>query len=612
MKKPIRDLVLEKHIFQSRMAWAMFMVLLAFLVLAGRFYFLQIAQYDLYSNQSEANRVRLYPSAPNRGLILDRNGEILATNEPAYRLEILPEQVKNLDQLLDKLSKVVSITERDINRFYKLKKLKRSFHSIPIRYRLDENELARFFINRHQFPGVDAAPYLSRYYPKGEAFSHVLGYVGQMDANDLLKYDEKRYRATTQVGKTGLEAYYESLLHGEPGFEKVETNVQGRVLKVLDQNNPIHGQNLWLALHSGIQEKAYEALGNHIGAVVAMKAGTGEVLALVSKPAYDNNDFVTGLSHLQYQTLLQSRGRPLFNRAIQGGYEPGSTIKPFIALAGLDAQIIQADTRVFSNGMYQIPGRSRVYRDWKKGGHGSVDLEQALAQSVNVYFYQLALKLGINQIHERLSPFGFGQKTGLDLNGELSGLLPSAKWKRTYQQQPWYEGETVIVGIGQGPFVVTPIQLAWATNKIASGHSIAAPHLKRSSPTPDAETENTPDALSEIKPEHWDAVRKGMQAVIHHPLGSAHTLSKNLSFKMAGKTGTAQVFGHKEDATDEERTSEVLTENLKHHALFIAYAPADQPLISVAVVVEHGGGGSRVAAPVAKEILEYALKVMDP
>ncbi len=594
---------LSGRYFRRRALVALLGVTLVLGGLFARFYYLQVVQYPLYSSKSEANRVRIRPIAPNRGLIYDRNGVLLARNVPAYRLELVMEQVNDLHATLDELARVLSLTETDRNRVERLSRLRRSFQPIPVKLRLTEQDLARFAVNRHRFPGVEAVPYLSRDYPQGEVMAHVLGYVGHISERELAGLDEKRYRGTNLVGKTGLEAQYEDLLHGEPGFEEVETNAQGRVLRVLRRQLPRPGGDLHLTLDADLQRAAYTALGEHRGAIVAMKPRSGEVLALVSKPSFDPNPFVTGILHRDYQALLQSPGRPLFNRALLGGYEPGSTIKPFMALAGLASGVLDPDEIWFSNGAFQIPGRKRIYRDWKKGGHGKVNLEQALAQSVNGYFYNLALRMGIDRIHDWLEPFGFGRVTGIDMPREKPGLLPSRAWKRAVHDNAWFDGETVIVGIGQGPFVVTPVQLAWAVNKLASRNDLPRPHLRQ-------QEENWPDPgrLAQIPATAWEQVERGMVAVVHHARGTARAIGQGLTFTMAGKTGTAQVFGHKEDATEEERKVEGLAEHLKHHALFIAYAPVENPMIAVAVVVEHGGGGSRVAAPVARDVIRYWLE----
>ncbi len=594
---------LSGRYFRRRAAFALLLVTLVFAGLFARFYYLQVVQYPLYSSKSEANRVRIRPIAPNRGLIYDRNGVLLARNVPAYRLEVIPEQAGDLNTLLNELAGILPLSEADRSRVQRLRRLRRSFQPIPVKLRLNDEELARFALNRYRFPGVEAVPYLSREYPQGAVMAHVLGYVGHISEKELTRLDEKRYRGTNLVGKTGLEAQYESILHGEPGFEEVETNAQGRVLRVLRRVLPRPGEDIHLTLDAELQRVAYEALGQHRGAVVAMKPGTGEVLALVSKPSFDPNPFVTGILRADYQALLDSPGRPLFNRALLGGYEPGSTIKPFIALAGLATGLLRADEVWFSNGSFQIPGRKRIYRDWKKGGHGRVNLEQALAQSVNGFFYNLALRMGIDRIHDWLAPFGFGQKTGIDMPQEKTGLLPSRAWKRAVHNTAWFDGETVIVGIGQGPFVVTPIQLAWAVNKLASRSDLPRPHLRQQAETPPEHSR-----LEQIPPDAWAQVQRGMVAVVHGRQGSARAVGQGLPFTMAGKTGTAQVFGHKEDATEEERKVEGLADHLKHHALFIAYAPVEKPRIAVAVVVEHGGGGSRVAAPVARDVIRHWLE----
>lgn len=610
-RKLIRDNRLEMRIFQVRTVLLMTLSLVLMLLIFARFVQLQVMQHDEFSSRSEANRVRIRPIAPNRGLITDRNGTLLATNIPSYRLEITPEQVKKLDDTLARLADVIELDEKDLQRFHKLRKLRRSFQSTPVRYRLSEDEMARFAVKRHQFPGVEAVPYLSRHYPMGEAFAHVLGYIGQLDDRELAKLDRTRYRATTHIGKIGVEKYLEDRLHGEPGYLKVETNAQGRVLQVLEKSPPEHGREVQLSIDAQLQQSAYEALGNYTGAVVAIDPATGQVLALCSKPSYDPNLFVNGMDYRQYRDLVESPRKPLFNRAIQGGYEPGSTIKPFIALAGLHNELLNAEQKVLSTGHFQLNDEGRIYRDWKEGGHGRVDLEQAIAQSVNTYFYQLALELGINRIHHYLSPFGFGKTTGLDLYGELPGILPSREWKRAKYQLPWYQGETVIAGIGQGYFVVTPIQLAYATAMLAARGRVPVPHLRKDVVPVFPQSESLLDTIS---PEHFEDISKAMQATVHGIRGTAREIANGSDYRIAGKTGTAQVFGQTYDPENPEERVKVedLAEHLRHHALFIGFAPADEPKIAIAVVAEHGGGGSTVAAPIARKVLDAWLKERTP
>ena len=479
---------------------------------------------------------------------------------------------------------------------------------MPLKFNLSEEEVARFAVDRHRFNGVEVVPYLARYYPRGDLLTHVLGYVGRLDVDDLNRVDEGNYRGTTHIGKSGIERYYEDLLHGRSGIEKVETNAQGRTLKVLEREAPVHGTDLILALDVRVQQAAWDALGERPGAVVAIDPRDGSVIAMVSKPAFDPNLFVHGIGAQAYRDILSAPGRPLFNRTLLGGYEPGSTIKPFVGLAGLELGVINDEDEVFSGGEYYLPNVSRPYRDWKRGGHGSVNIYAALEQSVNTFFYQLALDLGIDRMHDYLAQFGFGAPTGLDLLGENSGVLPSRQWKRGQFGQPWYPGETIIAGIGQGFNVVTPVQLANATATLANGGTRFQPRLLYASKRPgneQAAKEHAPVAQQvPVADElNWDIVREGMRRVVHGSQGTARAIKPETGLQIAGKSGTAQVAAQARDEDMDETTAA----HLRHHALFVAYAPFSNPSIVVAVVVEHGGGGSREAAPVARAVVDAWL-----
>ena len=568
------------------------------LLLGWRFGTLQLGQHELYAARADDNRVRLHALAPNRGLILDRQGRVLAENRPAYRLVVVPERTTGLDEVIEKLSDLVPISGDELRRFNQQRQRSRRFESLTLKSNLSDEEVARLAIHRHRLPGVEIEPYLTRYYPHGELLAHVVGYVGRIDERDLRRLGREQYRATSHVGKTGIERYYEDLLHGQPGLERAETNAQGRVLRVLERTDPTPGEDLVLGLDLHLQRAAHESLGDFAGAVIALKVDTGEVLALVSKPGFDPNLFVHGISRFDYSSLLNHHQRPLFNRFIAGGYEPGSTVKPFIALAGLDAGVITPETRVFSRGWFELPGHSRRYRDWRREGHGWVDLELALAESVNVYFYQLAVDLGIDRISRELALFGLGRATGLDLPGEISGILPTRSWKRATFGEPWYPGETVITGIGQGFIVLTPLQLAHATAALAGRGNTAPPWLG---------VPSEPVQMVEHTPQQWQAVFDGLEAVIHGPSGTARGIARELPVRMGGKTGTSQVFGRPGEEQDvDEREQDELPEHLRNHALFAGFAPIEDPRVVVVVVVEHGGGGARVAAPVAAEVIRVA------
>jgi penicillin-binding protein 2 len=606
--RPLKDKVQERQLFSARALTAFLIILAAIFLLSLRYAYLQVINYEEFAARSINNQVRIVPVAPNRGLIYDRRGRLVAENRPAYRLELVPEKVGNVERTVEALGHLVDLPDDAFENFQDSQKRYRDFDSVPLKFNLTEEEVARFAVDRHQFTGVEIVPYLARYYPYGELLTHVLGYVSRLDVDDLNRVDEGNYRGTTHIGKAGIERYYEDGLHGISGIEKIETNAEGRILKVLERDNPVHGDDLILALDIQVQKAAWDALGDRPGAVVAIDPTDGSVLALVSKPAFDPNLFVHGISSQDYSVILAAPGRPLFNRALLGGYEPGSTIKPFVALAGLELGIVTSEDRVFSSGGYYLPGVSRPFRDWKKGGHGWVNMLGALEQSVNTYFYQLAFKMGIDRMHDYLDQFGFGEKTGLDLLGENSGILPSREWKRGRFGEPWYPGETVIAGIGQGFNVVTPVQLANAVATLSNGGTRYMPRLlyaTKHSGDDQADKAHAPvvEQVPVTDQANWDLVHAGMRLVVHGERGTARAIKPDSGFEIAGKSGTAQVAAQDVDEDMDESTAT----HLRHHALFIAYAPYDQPSIVVAVVVEHGGGGSREAAPVARAVIDAWL-----
>lgn len=607
--RPLKDQVLEGQQFSVRAFQAFLFILLAILLLSLRYVFLQFVSFEEFSARSINNQVRIVPVAPNRGLIYDRRGRPVAENRPAYRMELVPEKVGDVETTIKALGRILDLPDDAFEKFQDSRKRYREFDSVPLKFNLTEEEVARFAVDRHNFNGVDIVPYLARYYPYGELLTHVLGYVGRLDVDDLNQVDEGNYRGTTHIGKAGIEKYYETELHGINGLEKIETNVQGRILAVLDRENPVHGDDLILSLDVQVQQVAWDALGDRPGAVVAIDPTDGSVLALVSKPAFDPNLFVHGISSKDYSAILNSPGRPLFNRPLLGGYEPGSTIKPFVGLAGLEMGVVTGESRVFSSGQYFMPGVARPYRDWKKGGHGWVTMIEALEQSVNTYFYQLAFDLGIDRMHDYLAQFGFGAPTGLDLLGEKAGVLPSRDWKRGQYAEPWYPGETVIAGIGQGFNVTTPVQLANSVATLANGGTRYEPRIlyaTKHAGNEQADKTRAPvgSQVSVVDPANWDLIRAGMRQVVHGEQGTARAIKPESGYEIAGKSGTAQVAAQ---ALDEDMDETTAT-HLRHHALFVAYAPFDQPTIAVAVVVEHGGGGSRQAAPVARAVIDAWLE----
>ncbi len=607
--QPLKDQVLEGRLFARRAMTAFGLVLATIFLLSLRYVYLQVVSHDEFSTRSTSNRVSIVPVVPNRGLIYDRRGRLIAQNLPAYRLELVPEKVDDLEGTILALGEIIGFPEDVLEKFQRARKQHRVFDSVPLKFNLTEEEVARFAVDRHYFPGVEVVPYLARHYPYGELLTHVLGYVGRLDENDLRRVDAGNYRGTSHIGKVGIERYYEDELHGVSGVEKIETNVQGRRLQVLDRQDPVHGDDLILALDVLVQQAAWDALGERAGAVVAVDPNDGFVLAMVSKPSFDANIFVHGISGPDYRAILSASGRPLYNRALQGGYGPGSTIKPFIGLAGLELGVVTPDTRVLSTGKYFLPGQARPYHDWKPGGHGWVNIYGALEQSVNTYFYQLALDIGIDNLHDYLSHFGFGDRTGLDLLGENPGVLPSRQWKQEQYGQPWYPGETIIAGIGQGFNVTTPLQLAMALATLVNGGTRFAPRLlfaSKSAGDGPAQRLKAPvvQQVPVHEPANWDIVREGMRRVVHGKNGTARVIKPDSGYQIAGKSGTAQVVAQEDG---EKRNPTQRAWRFRHHALFIAYAPFADPSIVVAVVVEHGGGGSTEAAPVARAVIEAWL-----
>lgn len=596
--------------FRWRALVAAFFCLLLLGLLLGRLLYLQFFEYSHFKTLSENNRVRLQAIAPNRGLIYDRNGVVLAENRPSYRLEVVPEQVEDMEGTLRGLAEVVQLDERTLARFRGAVSRSRPFEGVPLRTKLSDEEVARLAVNRHRFPGMDITARLSRYYPLGQRAVHVIGYVGRIDEDELRRVDEANYSGTSHIGKVGLERYYEDELHGKVGYQNVEVNVQGRVLRVLDKTPPVPGNDLVLSMDAELQAVAEQAMEDYTGAVVAMDPTSGEVLAMASMPTYDPNLFVHGISVKDYAALNRSESRPLFNRAISGQYPPGSTSKPFVGLAGLEHNVMGHKESVFCKGYYLLPNEERRYRDWKKEGHGDVDLNKALEQSCDVYYYELSYRLGIDRIYSFLTKFGFGLKTGLDTVGERSGLMPSREWKQRTRNKIWFPGETLITGIGQGYMLATPLQLASATSIVAMRGTAMQPHLLKEIRYPGTSesvvTEHQVQRKVQLhRPANWRHAVKGMVDVVHGLRGTAHyAIGRDLNYKMAGKTGTAQVFGI---AQEEEYDEETIAKKLRDHALFIAFAPVDDPRIAVAVIAENGGHGSSVAAPIARKVVDAWL-----
>jgi len=606
-RQALKNVHAEAEQFRRRALLGFLGITLAMLGLAGGYYKLQVLEHEEYRTRSEANRIKPRPIVPARGLIYDRNGRLLADNVPAYRLEIVPEQVRDLEATLAGLSELVALDDEDIERFRQTRRVTRSFRPISLKLRLDEGELARLAVNRHRFPGVEVVPYLTRRYPYGELFAHVIGYVGRVDVADLEAMGDSRNTALTHIGKTGIERYYETRLRGQIGYEEIETNVEGRALGVLRRHDAKPGADLYLSVDARLQQAMQDAFQGQDGAAVAVDPATGEILAMVSLPGYDPNLFINGISHRDWQAL-QAPARPLFNRNVLGGFPPGSIIKPFIALAGLEHGLRRPEDQTLSTGEFFLPGQARGYRDWRAGGHGMTNLRESLAQSVNTYYFKLAVELGVDRIDEFSRRIGFGEPTGIDISGEIPGVRPSRDWKRRRMNEEWYPGDTVNVGIGQGFWVTTPLQMAQATALLANGGVRHRLHLLRESqdgfdqprvlePQPPGERVVEDDA-------NLAAIRDGLVAVMHGPTGTARASAVGAPYLIAGKTGTVQRTSRQGQTATDPRD---LPYHLRHQAWFIAYAPADNPTIALAVLVEHGGSGTRAAAPVARRILDAWL-----
>lgn len=607
----LKDHLRESLIFQRRVLVSVLVLALFLAGLIGRMFYLQITSHDHYTSLSEDNRVSIVPISPIRGLIYDRNGVLLAQNQPSRTLELIPEHIPDLDATLATLRSLIEISDEEIQRFHKLRRKKRRFEGIPLRFRLNDSEYARIAVNQDNLPGVEIAVELSRHYPQGKLASHAIGYVGRINEQELKRIDNSRYSATKHIGKLGIEQAYEDVLHGEVGFQRVETNAAGRVVDVDSQNRtlPTPGKNLYLTLDARLQAVAEQAFGEDNGALVALDPNTGAVLAFVSMPTFDPNLFVNGIDVQTYHELSNSPERPLFNRALRGQYPPGSTLKPFIGLAGLEYNLITPRESIRCPGYYTLENDDRRYRDWKRGGHGEASLDKAIVESCDVYFYDLALTLKIDRMESYLARFHVGQPTGIDILGEESGLLPGKEWKRRVHRLPWFPGETLITGIGQGFTLTTPLQLAHMTAQLGSRGKRFKPHVVNGIRDPGDEELHVQDPVAdgvvEIQnPNNWESVIRSMVNVVHSARGTARGISHDLTYKIAGKTGTAQVFGMKQD---EEYDEEKIAKKLRDHALFIAFAPAEQPEIAIAVIVENGGSGGAVAAPIARKIMDAYL-----
>ena len=608
MPQPIRikDHERDARLVRKRVVVGAVAIVLLVCVLISRLYFLQVIQYDYHSTLSENNRVHVQPIPPTRGLIFDRNGVIIADNRPSFSLTMTRERAgAEWRGLLDVIVEVLELSPDDRKLFEKrMRQGRRPFEPVPILFELSEEQIARIAVNQFRLPGVEVVAQLVRHYPLGEHFAHSVGYVGRINEAELKVLDPINYSGTHHIGKTGIERFYEAELHGQVGYEEVETNARGRVSRVLKRTDPLPGKDIRLTLDVQLQKAAEAALAGRRGAVVALDPNNGDVLAMVSQPSFNPNLFVTGIGFKAYAELRDSIDRPLFNRVLRGLYPPGSTIKPAVAVAGLDSGVVTGASRVFDPGFYQLPNYEHKYRNWNRTGDGWVNMEMAIMRSNDTYFYDLAHKLGVDRLGKYLGQFGIGQKVSLDMFEESAGLMPSREWKRARYRQAWYPGETLILGIGQGYMQTTPLQLAQVTALLANQGKWYRPHLAKDvggvapvdpSPLPDIRLHD---------PRSWQQASNGMQQVMHGARGTARKVGDSAVYRIAGKSGTAQVVAIKQG---EKYDRSKVQERHRDHALFIGFAPADKPQIAVAVMVENGESGSGVAAPVVKQVLDAWL-----
>lgn len=604
----LKDHTSEARIFAVRVWVVTFFVFTMLGVLVARYYNLQVVHYQNYATQSDRNRIHVQPIPPTRGLIYDRNGILLAENRPSYTLSLTKELVPDLDATLELLSQLVEVAPGDLDKFHKsLDQRRRPFEAVPLRYQLTEKEIARLAVNEYRLEGVEVQAQLVRHYPYGELFGHSIGYVGRINDRELAAFDEEeyeRYRGTFSIGKIGLEKRYEDELLGQVGYQNVETNARGRVLKELERSDPQPGRDLHLYFDAAIQEAAMAALGDQRGAAVAVDVRTGGVLAIASSPSFDPNLFVTGITYKDYRALNESPDKPLFDRALRGQYPAGSTLKPMLGLAGLHEGLVDPSHTIYDEGYFQLPNDSRHYRDHISWGHGkAVDLEEAITESCNTFYYDLAYRMTIDKIFPFGHQFGLGQRTGVDLPGERPGIWPSRDWKRETRGLPWYPGDTLNVGVGQGFVLVTPIQLAVMTATLASRGEHRQPQVVQflQKGEENHPTVQPPLNRVEVADKHWEYVLHAMEQVVHGPRGTARKINDGLEYRMAGKTGTAQVIGI---AQGEKYDAEAVAKRERDQALFVGFAPVEAPKIAVGVIVENGEHGSTAAAPVARIIID--------
>ncbi|WNO62072.1 penicillin-binding protein 2 [Rheinheimera sp. MMS21-TC3] len=605
----IKDLAAEARLFNVRAIVAMVFVCLMFTLVVYNQYQLQIVSYQDYQTRSEGNRIKVVPMAPNRGLIYDRTGILLAENRPVFSLELVPEQIKDMPQTLTELATLIEISAEQQQNFLQQVKQQRRFNSIALKELLNDDEVAILAANQHRFSGVSVEARLSRHYPFADLFTHAIGYIGKINPRELQQLDDanelSNYAATRDIGKIGLERFYQQQLHGTMGYQEVEVNNRGRTIRVLRSVPAVSGQNIQLGLDVGLQLTAQQVLKDYRGAIVALDPRDGAVLAFYSNPSYDPNLFVRGISSKNYNQLLNSRDRPLINRVTQGVYPPASTVKPHLALLGLESNTITKSTKIWDPGFYTLPNSDHRFRDHLRWGHGWVDLYTAMMKSCDTYFYDLGVKLGIDRISEYMHKMGFGEKTGIDILEESSANMPSRGWKRARYNQPWYPGDTVPLSIGQSYWTSTPLQLTLATSVLLNKGQLATPHLVTAFTTDETSIANSPPlipSIDVINSANWDTVMDTMHKTVSDIGGTAHRAFIGADYQAAGKTGTAQVVNI---GQDEKYDAEAIDERLRDNAMYVGYAPYDNPSIVIVVALENAGGGGSMAAPMARQILDY-------
>lgn len=609
--EPIRDKKAERNLFARRTLVAFIGILVLTGVLFTNIYHLQVVNFDTYQTRSNGNRIKLLPVPPTRGLIYDRYGELLAENLTFFGLYIVPEKTENLDHTFEELRYIVGLTDEDIENFKKERRRGTRYTSVMLKPNLTEAQIARFAVNQYQFPSLEVRPYFKRNYLYGDMMAHILGYVGKINDKDVekLKKDEKfaNYAGSHDMGKLGIERYYEDQLHGTTGFEEVEINNRGKVIRKLREQPAVAGKSIHLTIDLALQRYITDLLAGQKGAVVVLDPKDSSVLAMVSTPSYDNNLFVDGISSTNYKALLEDPARPLYSRATQGIYPPASTVKPFIAVAAQTENVINQNTTIFDPGYWILPNTTKRFRDWKKSGHGYTDLNKAITESSDTYFYQVAYNLGIDRLSSWMKRFGFGVPTGIEINEEASANMPTREWKQKRYKRQWVQGDTISVGIGQGYWTSTPLQVAKATAVLVNNGKVNTPHLMKSIEGATVEPYQDPrlyEDITEPKQSYWDAAKRGMFNVVHSGAGTGRKAFVGTNYHVAGKSGTAQVFSLKEN---QKYNAADLKKELHDHAWFTAYAPYENPRMVVAIILENAGGGSSNAAPVVRKIMDYYL-----